>query len=213
MRASKGLVVVLTLTMILVAAMDVSAHRREDHLQAARIDLEPDRVLITLELTPGIAVAEPFIAALDRDRDGSLSTEEERGYAAQVASALAVEIDERPLQPRLLSWSFPEPAAFRRGEGTIRLKVQAALSRVSAGSHRLLFRNAHLADHSVYLANALVPESARVTVTAQHRDRDQSELTVEYTLHADSTGAALAWVLSSVAAAFLVVRIRLARTA
>ena len=54
---------------------------------------------------------------------------------------------------------------------------------MSAGSHRLLFRNAHLAGHSAYLANALVPESARVAVTAQRRDRDQSELTIEYTLH------------------------------
>ena len=41
---------------------------------------------------------------------------------------------------------------------------------VSAGAHRLLFRNAHLAGHSAYLANALVPESARVAVTSQRRD-------------------------------------------
>jgi hypothetical protein len=153
--------------MTVVAGTDVSAHRTEDYLQTARIGLEPDTVLITLDLTPGIAVAESFMAALDHDGDGSLSTEEQRGYARQVMSALQVEIDERPLQPRVVSWSFPELSAFRRGEGTMRLKIQAALPRVSAGSHRLLFRNAHLAGHSAYLANALVPESARVAVTAQ----------------------------------------------
>lgn len=185
--------------MTLIAGTNVSAHRTEDYLQAARIGVEPDRVLITLDLTPGTAVAESFIAALDHDRDGSLSVDEQRGYAAQVMSALEIEIDERPLGPRVLSWSFPEPSAFRRGEGTIRLNIQATLPNVSAGSHRLLFRNAHLAGHSAYLANALVPESARVAVTAQRRDRDQSELTIEYTVRADGPGATLAWLLSSLA--------------
>src|SRR5260221_2756831 len=208
LRASNGLTVVLALTMTVVAGTEVSAHRREDCLQAARIGLAPDGALITLDLTPGIAVAESFVAALDRDRDGSLSADEQRGYAGQVVRALAAEIDERPLPLRVLSWSFPEPEAFRRGEGTIRLKVLATLSRVSAGSHRLLFRNAHLAGHSAYLANALVPESPRVTVTAQRRDPDQSELTIEYTVHSGAGGATLAWAVGSLAAAFLMVRFR-----
>jgi hypothetical protein len=177
---------VLALTMTIVAGTDVSAHRTEDYLQAARIGLEPDRVLITLDLTPGIAVAESFVAALDHDGDGSLSTDEQRAYVRQIVNALKVAVDERPLQLRVLSWRFPEPSAFRRGEGTIRLKIQATLPSMSAGSHRLFFRNTHLAGHSAYLANALVPESARLAVTAQRRASDQSELTIEYTFYADS---------------------------
>lgn len=170
------------MTTTLVAGTEVSAHRTEDYLQAARIGLEPDTVLITLDLTPGIAVADAFIRALDHDRDGSLSPDEQRGYVRQVVSALTVEIDKRPLQPHVVSWSFPEPSAFRRGEGTIRLKCQATLPTVSAGSHQLFFRNTHLAGHSAYLANALVPESPRVAVMGQRRDSDQSELTIEYRL-------------------------------
>jgi hypothetical protein len=192
--------------MTAAAAREVSAHRREDYLQAARIGVEPDCVSITLDLTPGIAVAESFLAALDRDRDGSLSADEQREYAEQVLSALELEIDEQPLQPQLLSWSFPQSSDLRRGEGTIRLNVRATLPRVSAGSHRLFFRNAHLAGHSAYLANALVPESARVTVTAQRRDSDQTELTIEYSVHPDSPGV-FAWVLGSLAAAFVMVRL------
>jgi hypothetical protein len=182
LRASSAVTVVLALTVTVVAGTNVSAHRSEDYLQAARIGLEPSRVLITLDLTPGIAVAESVIAALDRDGNAGLSSDEQRGYAGQVLSALKVAVDERPLQPRVVSWSFPELSAFRRGEGTIRLKIQATLPSVSAGSHRLFFRNTHMAGHSAYLANALVPESARLAVTAQHRDGDQSELTIEYTV-------------------------------
>jgi len=102
----------------------------------------------------------------------------------------------------VLSSRFADPSALHQGEGTIRLEIQAALPEVPAGAHRLLFRNAHLSGHSAYLANALVPESDRVAVTAQRRDRNQGELTIEYTVHAGAAGATLAWVLCSLTAAF-----------
>jgi len=200
MRASSGLAAVLAVTATLLAGTDASAHRTDDYLQAARIGLEPDRVQITLDLTPGAAVAESFLATLDRDRDGSLSADEQREYAEQVVRALQVAIDDQRLQPRVLSSSGADPSAFRRGDGTIRLHIEATLPEVAAGSHRLRFRNAHLAGQSAYLANALVPESARVAVTAQRRDRDQSELTIEYTVDGGSTAATLARVLRSLTA-------------
>jgi len=178
LRASSSLLAALAL----VSGTNASAHRRDDFLQAARIGLEPDRVVITLDLTPGSAVAESFLAALDHDRDGSLSAEEERRYAERMVGALSVALDGDTLPVRVLSRSFPDPSVFRRGEGTIRLTVGATLPRVSAGSHQLLFRNAHLAGHSAYLANALVPESADVTVTSQRRARDQAELTIAYSV-------------------------------
>jgi hypothetical protein len=175
-------VAVLALAMTLAAGKDVSAHRTEDYLEAARIGIEPDRIQITLDLTPGTAVAESFVASIDRDGDGSLSAEERRTYARQMVSALQVELDGRSLRTRVRASSFPEVAAVRRGEGTIRLEIEAAVPDTSPGPHRLVFRNAHLAGHSAYLANALVPESDRVAVTAQSRDRDQTELTIEYTV-------------------------------
>jgi hypothetical protein len=180
LRASSRLAAAL----LTIAATDASAHRTDDYLQAARIGVEPDRVRITPDLTPGSAVADSFLAALDQDHDGRLSPDEERAYARQVVRALRVQIDGRPLGPRVVSSSVPEPSAFRRGEGVIRLELQAALTGAGAGPHRLLFRNTHLAGHSAYLANALVPTSDRVAVTAQRRDRDQRELTIEYTVRA-----------------------------
>jgi len=192
----------------LLAATDVSAHRTEDYLQAARIGVEPDRVQVTLDLTPGTGVAESFIAAIDREGDGSLSAEEQRAYAGQMVSALQVELDGLSLRTRIRASSFPEATAVRRGEGTIRLEIEAAVPDTSPGSHRLVFRNAHLAGHSAYVANALVPESDRVAVTAQRRDRDQSELAIEYTVKGRPAAAALAWIFGSVAGAVLLVRAR-----
>ena len=194
--------------MTLLAATDVSAHRTEDYLQAARIGVEPDRVQVTLDLTPGTGVAESFIAAIDREGDGSLSAEEQRAYAGQMVSALQVELDGLSLRTRIRASSFPEATAVRRGEGTIRLEIEAAVPDTSPGSHRLVFRNAHLAGHSAYLANALVPESDRVAVTAQRRDRDQSELAIEYTVQGGPAAAALPWIFGSVAGAVLLVRAR-----
>jgi len=201
MRGRSGLAIGAALALTLLATADVFAHRTEDYLQAARIGVEPDRIQITLDLTPGTAVAESFLAAIDRDGDGSLSAAEQRTYARQMVSALQVELDGRSLHTNVRASCFPEAAAVRRGEGSVRLDIEATVPDLSPGSHRLLFRNAHLAGHSAYLANALVPESDRVAVTAQRRDRDQSELTIEYTVPGGSAAASLAGILSRLTAA------------
>jgi len=172
----------LAIAATLLAGASVSAHRREDYLQAARIGVEPEGVVITLDLTPGLAVAEDLVAALDRDRDGTLSAAERDRFAAQVEGALHLEIDGQAVPLHVVSSSAPELAAFRRGESAVRLTLRASGPRLPNGAHRLLFRNAYLAGHSAYLANALVPESADLTVTAQRRAVDQSVLTIEYTL-------------------------------
>ncbi|HKW02325.1 MAG TPA: hypothetical protein VJN96_21055 [Vicinamibacterales bacterium] len=48
--------------------------------------------------------------------------------------------------------------------------------------HRLRFLNAHRADISVYLANALAPEGTLVDVIAQRRAADQRQLEIDYVL-------------------------------
>jgi hypothetical protein len=168
--------------LVLAASAVVSAHRRDEYLQAARIGIEPARVQLELDLTPGIAVAESILRDIDRDRDGSLSAAEQRAYALAVLAALRVEIDGAPAPVRLDATQFPSHASVRRGEGTIRLRMTAALPPLAGGAHRLLFRNRHHPSRSVYLANALVPENAGVLVKAQRRDDRQTELTIDFDL-------------------------------
>jgi hypothetical protein len=200
-RASNRVAYLLGLTIAIVVSVGVSAHRRDEYLQAARLAIEPAAVQIELDLTPGIAVAEAIIADIDRDRDGLLSSDEQRTYGRLVFSALELAVDGRPLPVELGVFSFPDPEAMRRGEGTIRLRSAATLQPLSVGAHQLLFRNRHHPDRSVYLANALVPESDRVAVTAQRRDGDQRELIISYRLGAAPATSQAVWLLSSLAAA------------
>lgn len=189
------------LALVIAGGAELSAHRTDEYLQAARIAIDPGRVQIELDLTPGIALSETILADIDRNRDGSLSAEEQRVYGGRVMSALTLEVDGAPVRPLLAAASFPDAGAMRRGEGTIRLQSAATFSRVSGGAHQLFFRNRHHPDRSVYLANALVPESPRVSVTAQRRDVGQTELTIDYIVRGAPARPAPAWLLGGLAAA------------
>ncbi len=185
---------------------EVSAHRRDEYLQAARLAIDPGGVQLELDLTPGIALAEAIIADIDRNRDGSLSEDEQRAYGRLVLSALTLEVDGTPVRAQLGAASFPDAEAMRRGEGTIRIQSAATLPRLSTGPHQLLFRNRHHPDRSVYLANALVPGSDEVAVTgaAARRRSDRADQSTTSCVRAPATSTA-AWLLGSIAAAMVLV--------
>jgi hypothetical protein len=195
--------VALALTIVTLVSVKLSGHRRDEYLQAARLAIEPGRVQIELDLTPGIAVADAVMVEIDRDRDGQLSANERRDYAALAVRALQVELDGMRLPVQLDVSRFPDVEAIRRGEGIIRVESSAPIQPLTAGSHQLLFRNRHHPENSVYLANALVPESDRVAVRAQRRDAEQRELTIEYSLGPAPFRATRAWLLGSLAVGVL----------
>ena len=202
----------LALTTAIAGAAGVSAHRRDEYLQAARLAIDPGRVQLELDLTPGIALAEAIIADIDRNRDGSLSPDEQQAYANVVAGALTIELDGTPVRARLTRTTFPQPEAMRRGEGIIRLQSTASLPRLSAGPHQLLFRNRHQPERSVYLANALVPDTDEVAIGAQRRDGDQTELTIDYVLRARAETSTGTWLLRGLGAAILLSALRIRRS-
>jgi hypothetical protein len=193
--------VAVAVALAIAATAQVSAHRRDEYLQAARVAIDPDRVQLELDLTPGIALADAIVNDIDRDRDGRLSAAEQQAYARLVLSALTLDVDGTPLRAQLGGASFPDADAMRRGEGTIRLRSAAPLPALAGGFHQLVFRNRHHPERSVYLANALVPETTRVAVIAQRRDLDQRELAIDYSLRAEPARSAAAWLLGAIAAA------------
>jgi hypothetical protein len=203
-RASNGVAWLVALTAIAVG-VEVSAHRQDELLQAARLAIEPAGVNIELDLTPGMAIADAMVEEIDRDRDGAWSAAEQQGYSSRVLSALDVFIDETPMTMQLGAWTFPDAQAMRRGEGRIRLQATAPLAAQAIGAHRLRFRNRHDPARSVYLANALVPSSDAVAVTGQVRDGAQSELTIEYSVRERPAVFPAVWALAGgVTAAVLI---------
>lgn len=187
-RSRRSRSVACALTIALVAAgASASAHRRDEYLQAARIAIDPDRVQITLDLTPGISRADDILAGIDSDRDGSISAQDTQAYARELLTNLALDVDGAPIRLELAASTFPTVAAVRNGEGTMRVDAAAALPRLRDGAHHLHYRNSHRSDISVYLANALVPESRRIAVTAQRRDRDQRDLVIDYVLEPEGS--------------------------
>jgi hypothetical protein len=182
--------------LVIALQVSMSAHRRDEYLQAARVALQPDGVAIQLDLTPGIEVADAIIGAIDRDRSGALSNDEQLVYADQVVRALDARVDGEPLRLQLVSSAFPDPSSMRGGEGTIRLQVTAPHRVLAGGAHQLVLRNAHHPAPSVYLANALVPGSARVSIVEQRRDPQQTELTIDYMVRGTTPIGNGAWVLA-----------------
>ncbi len=183
LRANSAATVLLAATWCLASGAGVSAHREDEFLQAARIGLEPGRVLVELDMTPGIAIAERVIRDIDSDRDGVLSPAEQQRYAERVLGRVALRVDDAPpLRVSLAASIFPDVAAMRTGDAAIRLRLEAPLPAMPSGTHRIVFRNDHTTAGSVYLANALVPESDRIEVTSQDRDVNQRELTIAFAL-------------------------------
>jgi hypothetical protein len=185
LRVGKRTAFALAAIAVVIAGTVLSAHRRDEYLQAARLAIDPDRVHIELDLTPGIAVAEQVLADIDRDANGSFSAAEARAHAARVLTAVALDVDGVPLHVELVDSDAPAIDAVARGEGTTRIRAAAALPRLADGLHHLRYRNTYRSDIGVYLANALVPASDRVIVGTQRRDVDQRELIVDYTLRDD----------------------------
>jgi len=183
-RASKRALLALLAAIAVAGGTRVSAHRLDELLQAARIAIEPDRVELEMSLTPGTAVADDLIRQIDADGNGAFSGAEKQAYVDRTLSALVLRVDEGPRLPMAMaSASVPDAAAMRTGDGVIVLRAVAMASSLSAGSHRLFFRNEHAPANSVYLANALVPESDQVAVTKQDRDGDQRELTITFAIN------------------------------
>jgi nickel/cobalt exporter len=174
------------LAVSLLVRADAEAHRLDEYLQAARLSLIPDRVVLELDLTPGVAIAPEVIGLVDRDADQVISSQEAREYGQQALSGITLTLDGRPLNLILDRVEIPSAADLRAGRGTIELRAGAAVERLAAGRHDLRFRNDHHPGSAVYLINALHPENPAIQVASQHRDPAQREGRIEYEVNPSS---------------------------
>ena len=172
--------VVATLSALIMPAF---AHRLDEYLQAATIDVAKGHVAVRLHLTPGVEVAAQVLSSIDTNGDGLISQVEQETYAGQVRDDLTLSVDGKTLPLRLDSSSFPTIEAIKGGVGEILFVYQADLP--PGGSKRTLsFVNRNRKSIAVYMVNAVVPSDPDVHVATQTRSPDQGSYRMEFTIGA-----------------------------
>ena len=167
---------------VLTPAPAAFAHRLDEYLQATIVAVEPGCVRVSIQLTPGVAVAEKVLALLDRDGDGVISDAEAAGYGARLKRDLTLRLDGREAEMKLVSLSAAGPAELRSGWGVVRAEFAAPTEPLTAGAHRISLENWHLPMDSAYLFNAARTKSHSVRITRQLRSENQGTGEIQFTV-------------------------------
>jgi len=157
-----------------------AAHVLDQYLQSAQIALASDGARVSLRLIPGVQVADRVFTLIDADGDGKISPREEQAYVRRVLEDIALEVDGRPAPFAVRAVQFPTRPEMNEGTGAIRLELAAEAALGTPGNHQLSFRNDHLPEFAVYLANALIPTTETISITGQQRDKLQHGLQVDF---------------------------------
>jgi hypothetical protein len=181
------------------------AHRLDEYLQATLVDIEPGDVRLRINLTPGVDVSEQVLSLIDHDHDGAISGDEGAAYAASLKRDLAVRLDQRDVDLKLVTFDAPAPAELRTGWGIIRVEFVATPGPLAAGSHTIWLENRHLAAVSAYLFNAALPKSDSVRIARQERNENQSSGQVEFTFDPPTNGSRAGRVVAALAALLVAV--------
>jgi hypothetical protein len=166
--------------LLFALACDALAHRLDEYLQATRVLVATNRIDVSIDLTPGVAVAEQVLAAIDKDRNGRVSDEEGVAYAQRVLTDMKLRLDKRVLVLGSMNVVFPALEDVKGGLGVIRIKATVPIGQLAAGRHTLNLTNAHLPAISAYLVNALVPKDPAIKIGKQTRDELQKDYRLEF---------------------------------
>jgi hypothetical protein len=183
---------------ILLVPMTVDAHRLDEYLQAARVAIERDRVVVDVDLTPGIRIARQVTGWIDVNGDGEISLTESLAYGREVVGSLVLSVDGATTPLSVLETQAPAIADMAIGVGTLRVRASAAIASRATGRHQLTVVNTHHLESSVYLANALVPSDKGIEIVCQRRSPDQHSLTIEYEVGTSAFRARVLWLGAAV---------------
>jgi len=202
---------VLAVGLLLHVSASAEAHRLDEYLQATRLDISRNRVVVELDLTPGVLVASQIFATIDSDGDGRVSPTEIEGYARRVLRDLSLRVDDRPCALTLTRAESPSWDEIRDGEGTIHLEAFADTP-LARGVHRIRYANMHESASGVFLVNALKPSTDALVIRAQRRDVQQRVIDLDVDV-GTSFDAATWWVIPIAGLGALLMRRRRTPTA
>jgi hypothetical protein len=163
---------------LLVLPLTARAHRLDEYLQATRVSLASDHILLKIDLTPGVDVAPAIFALINTDHDGRISEAEGTAYANRLLNDIILEVDSERLRLEVTRNQFPSFQEMQEGSGTIRIEARTGW-RATPGRHLLFFRNNHKPDLGAYLVNALLPAAHEIEIAGQYRDFLQREIRLD----------------------------------
>ena len=121
-------------------------------------------------------------------------------------AATELRIDGRIVEMVVGTAMFPLLDERRDGDRSIELRSTAAFPELSSGRHEIAFSNSYRSDISVYLANALRPESDRIVIASQHRDPEQQTLAIAFTIDTGHFATLPIWLFGSGVVGWLMFR-------
>ena len=183
------------LVFVLLAPSVAAAHRLDEYLQAARVAVSMDAVVVEIDLTPGVSVARALASRVDRDTDGAISPMEANAYARAVVADLDLSVNGHEVRLTLTSVEAPTIGEMLDGVGTIRLTTRADVASETLAGTTIRFSNRHAPGESVYLVNALTPTDRTLVLERQSRDAQQRTIDLDYAVQ---PGRAAAWGWSAV---------------
>src|SRR6185436_19885460 len=97
----------IALLVAIGSAVPASAHRLDEYLQALRVDLRADGIVLELDLTPGAYLAADLVATLDANADRAIDVAEADAYVASVLRSLELSVDDHRVGLDLISRTIP----------------------------------------------------------------------------------------------------------
>ena len=170
-----------SLLILMALPVTARAHRLDEYLQATRLLLAQDHILLRIDLTPGVDIAPAIFALVNTDHDGRISEAEGKAYANRLLKDVIFEVDGQPQRLEVIRNQYPSFQEMQDGTGTIRVEARTVW-RSTTGHHMLFFRNNHKTDFGAYLVNALLPASREIAITDQHRDPLQREIRLNFSV-------------------------------
>jgi hypothetical protein len=164
----------LIFALLLTISRVTEAHRLDDLLQAAFIEITPTEIRLQLNLNPGVEVSDKLIWMIDRDGDRTISASEGKIFSESLKQKLEVSVDNHPLAIEVMTAEFDPPSELRTGSGNIKVEMRARLSHALTGVQWLRFENRNWPEMSAYLVNAVVPRVRTIRILKQVRNDNQS---------------------------------------
>ena len=187
----------LTFIIVLLLPTSAGAHRLDEYLQATRVDVGRNTVIVDVDLTPGVSIASQVGAWIDTDGDHTISPAESVVYGRQVLQSLTLTVDGITTPIRLADVQSATIADMNAGVGTFRVRALANIPMATSGRHQLALTNAHHPESSVYLTNALVPTDTTIRILAQNRTTDQHSVTIDYEIGNTAIRDRFSWLLAA----------------